>query len=51
MALYMHTCMTHMHICTCACNSSKSLIMALQGLIHGIFKNNYWEIPICVFVV
>jgi len=45
-ALYMHTCITCMHVCTCACDCSGSLIMALQGLKHESFKIDYWELPI-----
>jgi hypothetical protein len=40
-ALYMHTSIIRMHVCT----TTDSLIMAVQGLKHGSFNNiYYWEL-------
>ena len=41
----MHTCITYMHVCACACNCSDLLIMAFQELKHWSFNNDYWELP------
>ena len=43
-ALYMHTCTVCMHVCTCVCDCSDYLIMALQELKDRSFNNiDYWE--------
>ena len=38
-ALYMHTCITCIHVCTRICDCSDSLIMALLKLKYGSFYN------------